>query len=62
LGLAVLAMAAIPLPFTFSTIDLPGSTFTFPFGINPQGDIVGNYNAAGVTDGFLARRQDSSEH
>src|SRR5215472_9095185 len=39
--------------FTFTTIDPPGSTFTFPFGINPQGDIVGNYVAGGVTHGFL---------
>src|SRR5215831_16166775 len=39
--------------FTFTTIDPPGSTFTFPFGINPEGDIVGNYVAGGHNHGFL---------
>ena len=33
--------------FAFTTIDPPGSTATFPFGINPQGDIVGNHVAGG---------------
>jgi probable HAF family extracellular repeat protein len=28
---------------TFSTVDFPGSVFTELSGINPQGDIVGNY-------------------
>src|SRR5687767_14580932 len=52
LGLVV-ATPAVALQFTFSPIDPPGSTFTFPFGINPQGDVVGNYGAGGVTRGFL---------
>ena len=56
-GLAVVAMPviALTLTFTFSTIDPPGSTFTFPFGINPQGDVVGNYTGGGVNHGFLLR-------
>src|SRR5215472_593455 len=37
---------------TFTTIDPPGSTFTFPFGINPDGDVVGNYSKSG-NHGFL---------
>jgi hypothetical protein len=39
--------------FTFNNIDFPGATATFPFGINPQGDIVGNYTAGHVNHGFL---------
>ena len=38
--------------FTFTTIDPPDSVFTFPFGINPGGDIVGNYVAGGRNHGF----------
>jgi len=52
-ALGLVAMPTIALPFTFTTIDPPGSTFTFPFGINPQGDIVGHYVASGDTHGFL---------
>src|SRR5713226_937876 len=52
-ALGLVAMPTIALPFTFTTIDPPGSTFTFPFGINPQGDIVGNYVASGAIHGFL---------
>src|SRR5262245_52392147 len=52
-ALALAAMPTIALPFAFTTIDPPGSTFTFPFGINPQGDIVGNYVTGGVIHGFL---------
>ncbi len=36
------------ITFNFSTIDPPGSLFTFPFGINPQSDIVGNYVDGGL--------------
>jgi uncharacterized membrane protein len=38
----------------FSTIDVPGSSFTSATGINPQGHIVGQYDdAAGRRLGFL---------
>lgn len=53
LGLVVVAMPTIALTFTFTSIDPPGSTFTFLFGINPQGDTVGGYTASGVTHGLL---------
>ena len=56
LGLVV-ATPAVALQFTFSPIDPPGSAFTFPFGINPQGDVVGNYVAGGVIHGFSASRR-----
>src|SRR5947209_17838132 len=53
-ALGLVAMPTIALPVTFTTIDPPGSTFTFPFGINPQGDVVGNYSdEGGVVHGFL---------
>ncbi len=39
---------------TFTTIDFPGASSTSAFGINPRGDIVGQYDdSAGVTHGFL---------
>jgi hypothetical protein len=38
----------------FETIVVPGSLSGFAFGINPQGDIVGQYtDAHGMTHGFL---------
>ncbi len=41
---------------TFTTIDFPGASATFPSGINPGGDIVGDYDdSAGVSHGFLLR-------
>jgi len=40
---------------TYTTIHYPGSTATRAFGINPRGDIVGNYALGGVTYAFLAR-------
>ena len=37
----------------FTTIDVPGASFTQALGINPKGDVVGSYlNAAGL-HGFL---------
>jgi len=41
---------------TFTTIDFPGATFTNALGINPRGDIVGQYISAGVSHGFLLSR------
>jgi hypothetical protein len=43
--------------FTFTTIDPPGSLSTFAFGIDFQGDILGNYTASdGFDHGFLFQR------
>ena len=40
--------------YVFTTIDVPGSTFTIAYGINASGEIVGQYrDAGGVTHGFL---------
>jgi probable HAF family extracellular repeat protein len=42
--------------FDFTTIDVPGAVFTSASGINPRGDIVGNYtDGTGRTHGFLLR-------
>jgi hypothetical protein len=49
----VVAIPGMALQFTFSTIDPPGSTSTFAFGINPRGDIVGHHVAGGVSHEFL---------
>jgi len=39
---------------TFTTIDVPGATFTFAGGNNPEGNIVGEYNdTSGVGHSFL---------
>ena len=37
----------------FTTIDVPGASFTAAFGINPGGNIVGAYSNATGTHGFL---------
>jgi hypothetical protein len=50
-------MPATALEFTFSTIDPPGSMFTFSFAINPKGDIVGWYiDASGANHGSLLNK------
>jgi probable HAF family extracellular repeat protein len=57
IGTAVLAnihLAAQNL--RFMSIDVPGATATQARGINPQGDIVGYYNIAANTYGFLLSR------
>ena len=39
---------------TFTTIDVPGAVFTFAYGINSLGEIVGRYNDANFLEhGFL---------
>jgi hypothetical protein len=38
----------------YTTLDVPGSTFTWANGINDSGQIVGSYEDAGGTHGFLA--------
>jgi hypothetical protein len=57
LGMALTAiprgLAQPPLPGTFTSIDFPGASFTQAQGINPRGDIVGRYDSAGMTHGFL---------
>jgi len=41
---------------TFSTIDFPGGTFTVALDISSSGEIVGSYNDAKGTHGFLLSR------
>ncbi|MGE5236781.1 MAG: hypothetical protein ACM3O7_10565 [Acidobacteriota bacterium] len=38
---------------SFTTIDFPGATNTYPGAISSQGDIVGGYPVPGRTHGFL---------
>src|SRR5262249_11642225 len=38
---------------TLTRIDVPGASFTSGQGINPRGDIVGQYISGGVSHGFL---------
>ena len=57
---AVLLLAqagyADPHPYTYLTIDFPGSVFTQAFGINAAGEIVGFYrDGSGRQHGFLMR-------
>ena len=40
----------------FTAINFPGASFTSSQGINPRGDIVGNYSIAGVFHGYLLSR------
>ena len=43
----------------FTTLDVPGATFTATSGINPAGEIVGRYGGAdGVVYGFLLSRKE----
>jgi hypothetical protein len=43
---------------TFTTIDVPGATFTVAMGINPDGEIVGLYfDANFVGHGFLLSKK-----
>jgi hypothetical protein len=44
---------------TFTTIDVNGAASTGAFGINPQGDMVGQYAAGGTTHGFLLDKEGS---
>ena len=44
----------IPGPFEFISIDYPGATSTYAYGINSRGDIVGRYvDSAGKTHAFF---------
>src|SRR5260370_1062769 len=58
LGLALLfAICMVSSGFAhdhgFTTIDVPGASFTEAFGINPEGNIVGHYSNARGLHGFL---------
>ena len=51
--------AVDPGPGVATTIDVPGATNTFPFGINASGVIVGRYlGAGGLTHGFVRTADD----
>jgi hypothetical protein len=54
--LAVTSQATGQQLDTLTTIDVPGATYTDVQGINPRGDMVGEYIAGGVTHGFLLRQ------
>ena len=45
----------------FTTIDVPGASFTQALGINPKGDVVGVYSNATGTHGFLLRMRERDE-
>jgi probable HAF family extracellular repeat protein len=52
--LLAVSLVAVAAQGTFTTIDVPGATGTNVTGINPRGDIVGQYtDADGVEHGFL---------
>jgi probable HAF family extracellular repeat protein len=56
--LIVCAFALVPAALAgaprFTTLDVPGATFTLAFGINPAGDIVGGfYDSSGNEHGFV---------
>jgi uncharacterized membrane protein len=57
---AVLMLVGTPTAaraFTFITLDFPGATATEASGINPEGQIVGDYtDASGVVHGFVLNR------
>src|SRR5260370_14889717 len=58
LGLALLfAICMVSSGFAhdhgFTTIDVPGASFTEAFGINPEGNIVGQYSNTTGIHGFL---------
>ena len=50
---ASFALEAMP---PFVSIDFPQAEITVALGINPEGDIVGTYQSAGVKHGYLLRK------
>lgn len=50
---SLLSFHLVAGPFTFTTLDFPGSTSTNALGVNTSGQVVGSYQAGGVTQGFL---------
>jgi len=66
LGLALLfAICMVSSGFAhdhgFTTIDVPGASFTQALGINPKGNVVGVYSNATGTHGFLLRRRERDD-
>src|ERR1051326_3943397 len=56
ISIAILTAAplALAVPNRFTTIDYPGATKTFIWGINAPGDVTGSYvDSAGIEHGFL---------
>ena len=59
LFLALTVQAKADDDYDFTTIDVPGATFTNALGINASGHIVGLYaDAGGTQHGFLATPED----
>ena len=54
LGLVAPSHLAYATDYTFTTLDVPGASFTYAFGINDAGQIVGYYIDNGARHGFLA--------
>jgi hypothetical protein len=52
LGL-LLGATAFAQQFQYTTLQVPGSTYTVALGVNNNGDIVGTYISNGVQSGFL---------
>ncbi len=53
-GVVSLPAAGLADSFSWTTIDVPGATLTWPLGINLAGEIVGEYfDSNGVVHGFL---------
>jgi hypothetical protein len=52
LRLEALEDRCVPSGYTFTTFDVPGSTFTIAGGVNASGQVVGAYGNGG-THGFL---------
>jgi len=50
-----LFLPAAGFAVTYSTIDYPGATATFAYGVNATGDVVGGYTASFVNHGFLLK-------
>ena len=55
LGLALTAFASSvsAAPYTFTTLVVPGASFTDAFGINNAGQVVGLFNDISGTHGFI---------
>jgi len=53
LGLVAPSHLAYATDYTFTTLDVPGASFTYAFGINDAGQIVGDYYDGSRYHGFL---------
>ena len=54
--LTILSKPTFAQSFTFTSIDVPGATFTVAEGINPEGRITGFYIDSAGTHGFVLNR------